>query len=308
MAARVLPSSRCRIWLYVRDFLWRDLPAILARMPRAGILVPSAAVLERVGYLAPCVEPITQRRVRIVPDMVSDLVCSTPDPAAQRAPGGGYVLHLATVNECKGHVHLIRVAERLRAEGRGLWIRSRGLTGSAALRRDLERQSEEAGICGPGGFELLEHVEDPSEDLRRCGSVVVTSVSHSGGPETFGRSIIEAWAHGRPVVAFAAGGPRHLISHGEDGLLVPEGDEQALAQALWRVHTEPGLGERLGARGREKVRRDYSLRDVAERLLAVLAEPQEPGAARRLSGWGRVGNHVHEESYMNAKVGHERPR
>jgi glycosyltransferase involved in cell wall biosynthesis len=271
-AAQALPSSRRRIWLYVRDFLWPDVPAILARLPRAGVLVPSAAVLERVGYLAPWVEPITQRRVRIVPDMVSDLARSGPDPSALQAPSGGYVLHLATVNEWKGHVHLIRAAERLRAEGRGLWFRSRGVTDSAALRRDLELQIARAGIGGPGGFELLQHAEDPGEELRRCRSVVVTSVSHSGGPETFGRSIIEAWAQGRPVVAFAAGGPRHLISHGDDGLLVPEGDEQALAQALWRLHTEPGLGERLGARGREKVRRDYSLRDVAERLLAVLGE------------------------------------
>jgi glycosyltransferase involved in cell wall biosynthesis len=271
-AAGVVPSSRHRIWLYVRDFLWRDLPAILARLPRAGILVPSAAVLERVGYLAPWVEPITQRRVRIVPDMVSDLPRSAPDPSAQQAPSGGYVLHLATVNDWKGHVHLIRAAERLRAEGRGLWIRSRGVTGSAALRRDLELRIAAVGIGGSRGFELLQHAEDPSEELRGCRSVVVTSVSHSGGPETFGRSIIEAWGHGRPVVAFAAGGPRHLISHGEDGLLVPEADEQALAQALWRLHTEPGLAERLGERGREKVRRDYSLRDVAERLLAVLGE------------------------------------
>lgn len=76
--------------------------------------------------------------------------------------------------------------------------------------------------------------------------------------------------HGRPVVAFDAGGARHLIIHDDDGLLVPEGDEEALARALWRVQTEPGLAARLGARGWEKVRCHYTLGAVADQLIAVL--------------------------------------
>jgi len=76
-----------------------------------------------------------------------------------------------------------------------------------------------------------------------------------------------------PVVAFAVGGPLHLIEHEKDGLLVAEGDERGLAEALWRLRTEPGLAARLGAQGREKVRRDYECGLVAERLRAVLTEP-----------------------------------
>lgn len=82
--------------------------------------------------------------------------------------------------------------------------------------------------------------------------------------------MIVAWMHGRPVVAFDAGGARHLIIHDDDGLLVPEGDEEALARALWRVQTEPGLAARLGARGWEKVRCHYTLGAVADQLIAVL--------------------------------------
>lgn len=266
-AARIRPGIGRRTWIYVRDFLWTDLPGVLSQLTGAQVLVPGPAVLERPGYLSAWVEPAARRRLHIIPDMVADATDIVPPPETLQ---GRPVLHLATVNPWKGHVHLIRAAARLQAEGRPLWIRSRGVTGSDRLRNNLERQITDAGLGGPGGFELLAHTEDPADELRACGCVVVTSISREGGPETFGRSIIEAWAHGRPVVAFEAGGARHLITHDEDGLLVPEGDDQALAHALWRVQTEPGLAARLGMRGREKVRRNYTLSHVADRLLSAL--------------------------------------
>jgi len=266
-SAQLPPRIPVPSWLYVRDFLWMDLPGVFTRLPAAEVLVPGPAVLERPGYLSSWIAPATSRRVHLVPDMVA-LPDPTP-PATAPDPRSGCVLHLATVNEWKGHTHLIGAAALLRAAGRHLHIRSRGVTGSRELRADLERRITSAGIAGPHGFELLEHAEDPSGELRHCSCVVVTSVSRHGGPETFGRTIIEAWSHGRPVVAFASGSMPHLISHNEDGLLVPEGDEHALADALWRLHTDPALAARLGARGLEKVRRHYTVKKVADQLLAL---------------------------------------
>ena len=265
--ARIYPRIARKSWVYVRDFLWRNLPGSLARLTGAGVLVPGPAVLEREGYLAPWVEPSTRRPVHVVPDMVAELPEIPPLPETPRHLA---VLHLATVNPWKGHIHLIRAAALLRDQGRPLWIRSRGVTGDDSLRRDLERQIAEAGLGGPGNLELLPHAEDPTDELLACACVVVTSVSQAGGPETFGRSIIEAWAYGRPVVAFEAGGARHLITHEVDGLLVPEGDPQALADALWRVQTEPGLAARLGTQGREKVRSQYLIHPIADQLLSLL--------------------------------------
>jgi len=264
-AARRLPWAGSKVWLYVRDFQARDLPRILGDLPLARVLVPGPAVLDRPRYLASLVEPKTGRSVRVVPDMVSVIYDEEPSST-------GGVLHLATVNLWKGHEYLIRAVARLHHSGRHLRVRSRGFDDSARLRRELEQQIAAAGIGGSDGFELLPQVEDPAAELRGCRCVVVTSVSSQGGPETFGRSVIEAWSHGRPVVAFAAGGPLHLISHEVDGLLVPEGDETALAEALWRVQTEPGLAQRLGAAGREKVRQNYLVGPVADGMMKVLAE------------------------------------
>jgi len=64
------------------------------------------------------------------------------------------------------------------------------------------------------------------------------------------RIAIEAFLRGRPVLGARAGGIPDIVEDGVNGLLVPPGDPAALAAAIERLATEPGLGERLaeGAR------------------------------------------------------------
>jgi glycosyltransferase involved in cell wall biosynthesis len=67
------------------------------------------------------------------------------------------------------------------------------------------------------------------------------------------RIIIEAACRGRAAVACAAGGIPDLITHGENGLLVPSDDAEALADALVDVLSDEGLAERLGVEARRAV-------------------------------------------------------
>ncbi len=71
-------------------------------------------------------------------------------------------------------------------------------------------------------------------------------------PEGLGRVVIEAFARGRGVVATAAGGIVDLVDDGEQGLLIPPGDTDALVAALRRVLTEEGLAAQLGAAAHER--------------------------------------------------------
>jgi len=71
--------------------------------------------------------------------------------------------------------------------------------------------------------------------------------------ENFPHTVVEALAVGTPVIATAVGGVPELVRDGENGLLVPAGDVEALAEAIRRVVTEPGLRERMAAGAAQSV-------------------------------------------------------
>jgi glycosyltransferase involved in cell wall biosynthesis len=67
--------------------------------------------------------------------------------------------------------------------------------------------------------------------------------------EPLGNTVLDAWAHRVPVVAARSAGPASLIRDGEDGLLVPLEDAEALAAATRRVKEDQGLREHMTAEG-----------------------------------------------------------
>jgi glycosyltransferase involved in cell wall biosynthesis len=72
-------------------------------------------------------------------------------------------------------------------------------------------------------------------------------------------SVLEAMACGLCVVSTDAGGVRDLVREGEDALLVPPNDPDAMAAAVRRILTEPGLAEKLSRSGRARaLRHDWS--------------------------------------------------
>ena len=68
--------------------------------------------------------------------------------------------------------------------------------------------------------------------------------------EPFGKTVIDAWAAGKPVIAADAAGPSTLITPGETGLLVRRGDDEALARGMQQLIDFPELRFKLGAAGR----------------------------------------------------------
>lgn len=259
MVARYAPSLASRTALYVRDFFWHDLDFIFARLKGTKVLVPSAAVTDRLGYLVPFFLPSADAAT-IVPDM-AEL------PAVEPSYDGP-ILHLATLNAWKGHTHLALAVQRLRGTGQHVLVHSVGYVGHPVLHRRLVALIAELGLGED--YRLFDQIRDPAPLLSACRAAVIASVSHSGGPETFGRTVIEAWAHRKPVVAFATGGPAKLIRNEVDGLLVPEGDVDALAAALWRLSSDAVLARRLGAAGFARVCEAFEAGAVTGRLLATL--------------------------------------
>jgi glycosyltransferase involved in cell wall biosynthesis len=101
-------------------------------------------------------------------------------------------------------------------------------------------------------------------------------------------------ATGLPVVATRVGGTPEVVRSGETGLLVDAGDRGGLAAALETLARDADLRERLGARGREVARAEFTLEAMAEgtlreyrSLLATTHEAADRAAAAAGAARGR---------------------
>jgi len=84
--------------------------------------------------------------------------------------------------------------------------------------------------------------------------------------------VLEAMAHGRPVVATPVGGTGEVVVDGETGLLVPPRDAAALADALKRLLADGELRARLGAAGRRRVAERFTAAEMERRVLEIYDE------------------------------------
>ncbi|MBA2078452.1 glycosyltransferase family 4 protein [Rhodanobacter sp. PCA2] len=117
----------------------------------------------------------------------------------------------------------------------------------------------------------LGHVDDMAALLGSVDMVVLPS-HREGLP----RSLVEAAACGLPLITTDVPGCREVVSDGVDGLLVPRGDSQALAQAIRRLKENPQLARRLGDAARLKARSQFDEGIVIQRTLEVYAELCDP--------------------------------
>ena len=124
--------------------------------------------------------------------------------------------------------------------------------GDEAYRREIE------AACRGGGVpcEFLGALEDDvlGAVYRRATVYVQASVTLGNSIEGFGISFLEASFHGCPVAAYRSGGVEEAVADGETGLLVPEGDRAALADAVGRLLDDPALRAKFGAAGLEFAR------------------------------------------------------
>jgi len=95
-------------------------------------------------------------------------------------------------------------------------------------------------------------------------------VAPSTRAESFGRSVVEAGAMGRPVLASRLGGPAETVVHGVTGWLVTPGDPDAWTQAMAAaLSTDAAARATMGAVARSRVERLYSLPVMCEATFEI---------------------------------------
>ncbi len=125
------------------------------------------------------------------------------------------------------------------------------LVGDGALRPTLEQQARALEISDRVHF--VGWQADPGAYYRACDLVV-----SAARREAFGNTVLEAWAYGRAVLSTRTPGPEELITHGEEGWLVPSEDPHALARALERLLRDTHMRQDLAEAGRRRLHLDFS--------------------------------------------------
>ena len=192
---------------------------------------------------------------RITPAIDSSAV--DPTPARPGVLGDAAnplrVLSVGRLHWKKGYVYALEAVAGLRADGLDVEYRIVGdgdLLGAVAFWRHQLGLDE----C----VELLRSVP-PAEVARQLGWADV--FLHSATSEGFCNAVIEAQAHGVPVVCSDADGLRENVEDGVTGFVVPRRDPGALADRLLQLARDPELRYRIGAAGPERVASQFAFED-----------------------------------------------
>jgi glycosyltransferase involved in cell wall biosynthesis len=127
-----------------------------------------------------------------------------------------------------------------------LWI-----AGSGPLEAELKALAAQLGVSDRVRF--LGWRDDAPSLYRTADVCLFPSRS-----EPLGNVVIQAWAHGLPVVAAMSEGPGALIHPESDGLLTPINDVGALAMAARRLILDPGMRRRLAEAGAARIAAEFS--------------------------------------------------
>lgn len=182
-----------------------------------------------------------------------------PIPRAHFATPDGAPLLLAMgrLHEAKAHDVSLRALALL--PDVYLWI-----AGHGPEEEKLKALAEELGVAPRVRF-LGWRTDAPS--LYRSADVCVFPSRF----EPLGNVVIQAWAHGLPVVAAKSAGPAALIHDNEDGLLVPIDNAEALADKVRALLADPALRQSFSAAGRARVAQTFSEKAIVTHWRALFA-------------------------------------
>ena len=188
-------------------------------------------------------------------------VVQIPDPvslyALDASPVPNLVLFLGRLEQASGIFDLVEAIAALRnhipdvrlvCAGDG----DREAVASHAARHGIADAVKFTGWVGPSGKRAL---------LESAAAFALPSYEEGASI-----SLLEAMAAGVPAVASRVGGVSEVVVDGVSGFLVAPGDKASLSRSLRNLLLDRGLAQRVGAAGRESVRRRYA----PERTLPAL--------------------------------------
>lgn len=249
----------------VTTFYGIELRWVQSRLPFLGWLVRWAA---RSSAQAVAISSYTARELRKFVDVPIEVIPYTaelppPERSTVRADGGERaILFVGRLIERKGVEHLVRALGIVRRTVPARLV----IVGDGPERPRLEQVARDAGVAAHVSFRG--RVSDAELRAAYAGADVFALPSVLDArqdTEGLGVVLLEAMNYSVPVVASEIGGITDIVRHQESGLLVPPGDERALAAALAQVLTDRSMARALGDGGRRLLRETFSWDGIVER-------------------------------------------
>lgn len=187
---------------------------------------------------------------------------------------GKVVMAAGRLTRVKRYDLLIDAFTRIGPEREGWQLH---IYGSGPVRLYLETEIERRAMGGH--IHLMGQATPLAPKWDTASVAAVTSAQ-----ESFGMTLVEAMAHGVPVVSTdCPHGPREIIRDGTDGRLVPRDDVPALSTALAQLMADRALREAMGRNARERAESCFTPDPVARRyetLFDELRHARPPGTPR----------------------------
>ena len=157
-------------------------------------------------------------------------------------------------------VDAARILKKLNVPARFVLVGSPAQDAHAALTTGTIRAWVEQGLIEWWGW------RDDMENVYTQANIVCLPTYYGEGVP---RTLVEATACGRAIVATDIAGCRKVVTDGENGILVPVHDAPMLAKAVLQLLRDPEQRRRMGARGREIALRDFTARQHIAEYFAI---------------------------------------
>lgn len=202
-------------------------------------------------------------RLRIVYYGIDTSNGVAPDPVLAAFRGDGPLLgFMARLQDQKGLPDLIAALALLRSRGA---LPRFAIVGSGPMEAWVTRRLEEERLTDRV---VLLPFEPPVWPRLAAFDAFVLPSLWEGLPI----GLLEAMAAGLPVVSTSVNGIPEAVEHEQSGLLVPPGAPSALADAIERMATDPELRVRLGAAGRRRYEKQFTLERMIDSFEQLYAE------------------------------------
>jgi glycosyltransferase involved in cell wall biosynthesis len=246
----------------VTGFAMRLLMRMLLNRPRNAVLVQNPDDRAAVTALG-----IDAARIFLIPGSGVDTDQLTPMPEPAGIVTAGFVGRFLAD---KGVRSLVEAQELLNERGRTIRLVMAGEPDPANPASIPPYEIETWKTIG--GVEVLGHIDDIRE-VWRIAHIAVLPSRREGLP----KSLLEAAACGRPIVATDVPGCREIARPGVNALLVPADDAVALADAIERLAGDADMRKRFGAASRAMAENEFSVHRIGAEIVALYGKLLDRG-------------------------------